>query len=295
MTIESFHYFYAIAEGMTYMEASEEFNISQSSLSKAIFRLEDDLGIKLFDRSGHKVQLTQAGIQLYSDLKEVIPGYKRMLRNIELLRKNRKVSICIIPSLTSLGLSTTLQNYGQLHPEILLNVMSTADVDEMAGDLEVKRIDFAIMHEPDSLPGHWRNRFLHDDNFIAILPKNHIFADKKEISFRELVNDQFILNAWGGTILKRMTCISGIEPVNVTTVTATRENILMQVCAQRGIALYYASDLGFFNLEEVAALRINDVPCPPWVIVSNIRLTEEHKMLEDYIMSKMNTVKMPDI
>ena len=83
MTVESFQYFYAIAEGMTYMEASEEFNISQSSLSKAIFRLEDDLGIKLFDRSGHKVQLTQAGLQLYSDLKEVIPGYRRMLRNVE--------------------------------------------------------------------------------------------------------------------------------------------------------------------------------------------------------------------
>lgn len=295
MTIESLQYFYAVANGMTYMDAAEEFHISQSSLSKSIFRLEDELGIRLFDRTGHRASLTPAGKRLLTDLKEIEPGWSRLRRHIDLMRQDRKISLCAIPAITALGLPAILQDFSQENPEILLDAFGSPECSEVLEKLERGEIDMAVMHEPNPLPIHWKTRLLHDDVWVAILPLDHPLAKEKDLSFQQLLEEKFVLNMGGSKILQRITDISGYVPEKVTVTSANRESILIQVQANRGISLYYASDLSFFNLNRVSVHRISDVPCPPWIIASNIEMTKQHKRLSDFIFSYMKTVTMPDI
>ena len=61
MDIQTLIYFVDIAEQHSFSAAAESQNISQSSLSKAIMRLENELNVHLFDRKKHPIELTPAG------------------------------------------------------------------------------------------------------------------------------------------------------------------------------------------------------------------------------------------
>ena len=61
MTFEQLTYFIAVVENDTYFDAAYQVNISQSSLSKQIMKLENELDMALFDRSSRSATLTEAG------------------------------------------------------------------------------------------------------------------------------------------------------------------------------------------------------------------------------------------
>ena len=64
MLLESLRYFLAVVKTMSFSEAAEELNISQSALSKKIKSLELDLDVLLFYRTTRAIQLTEAGTAL---------------------------------------------------------------------------------------------------------------------------------------------------------------------------------------------------------------------------------------
>lgn len=79
MDTTSLKYFIEIASGKTFWEVSENHNISQSSVSKAILRLEDELNVKLFSREKRTVRLTPAGNMFYGALKKMEPEFSSWL------------------------------------------------------------------------------------------------------------------------------------------------------------------------------------------------------------------------
>ncbi|MDR1538857.1 MAG: LysR family transcriptional regulator [Clostridiales bacterium] len=93
MDLNDLRFFMRIAEGMTYDAVAEQEYTSQSALSKAIFRLEKELDVKLFDRSRRSVSLTPAGKCFYGDIKKVYPGYEEALQNLRLYSE-QKVLYC---------------------------------------------------------------------------------------------------------------------------------------------------------------------------------------------------------
>ena len=72
MTIEQLQYFYAVSVHKTFSLAALEMNITQSALSKQIAKLEQELGIFLFDRSHRQITLTHDGQQLLKDAKLIL-------------------------------------------------------------------------------------------------------------------------------------------------------------------------------------------------------------------------------
>lgn len=67
MTIEQLQYFLAIATYHTFSQAALELNMTQSSLSKHIIKLEQELDVKLLDRTHRQISLTIYGQQLLED------------------------------------------------------------------------------------------------------------------------------------------------------------------------------------------------------------------------------------
>lgn len=76
MKIQTLQYFVAIAEGKTVHEAAAEFYITQPALSRSIQKLEEELGIRLFERSTMNLQLTPQG-------KVILPIAKQILYLME--------------------------------------------------------------------------------------------------------------------------------------------------------------------------------------------------------------------
>ena len=67
MTFDQLDFFISVAETDTFLNAAEKLHISQSSLSKQIQKLENELDIKLLDRSKRSATLTKAGAAFYQE------------------------------------------------------------------------------------------------------------------------------------------------------------------------------------------------------------------------------------
>ena len=95
MTIEQLQYFYAVSVHKTFSLAALEMNITQSALSKQIAKLEQELGIFLFDRSHRQITLTHDGQQLLKDAKLILKDYEKMLDHLQTIKEENHNTIKI--------------------------------------------------------------------------------------------------------------------------------------------------------------------------------------------------------
>jgi DNA-binding transcriptional LysR family regulator len=78
MEIQQLKYFLGVVEHKYFTSAAAEFCISQSSLSKHIKSLEDELQVKLLDRSTRSVKLTEAGSDFFTYATQIVETYNEM-------------------------------------------------------------------------------------------------------------------------------------------------------------------------------------------------------------------------
>lgn len=90
MRISSLRYFYEVAELKSISKVSKDLHISQPALSHQLFKLEKDLGVKLFERSNRGVELTSKGEVLYKYCKEILDIHDNLIEEINSENYSRK-------------------------------------------------------------------------------------------------------------------------------------------------------------------------------------------------------------
>ncbi|MEO1020645.1 MAG: LysR substrate-binding domain-containing protein [Pseudomonadota bacterium] len=141
--------FHAAARHGQFREASRELGLSESAISHQVRRLEDFLHVKLFDRQGPKVRLTEAGGRY---LRDIGPAIERIAAATEALAgpaDRARVALTLPPSLAMLWLIPKLAELERDYPEIELQLMTTTRV----VDLRREQVDLAIRHGQ----GHWED------------------------------------------------------------------------------------------------------------------------------------------
>ena len=83
MELRHFRYLIAVAEELNFGRAAERLNMSQPPLSHQIRLLEEELGVKLFERTKRRVQLTEAGIRLGEEARNVLEQVDRAAKERE--------------------------------------------------------------------------------------------------------------------------------------------------------------------------------------------------------------------
>lgn len=90
MTTAQIQYFLVAAERLNFTAAAEQLYITQPSLSRQIAAIEDELGVKLFDRSNNVVRLTDAGKALYERLSVFYQNYQSIVKEVRDISSGRR-------------------------------------------------------------------------------------------------------------------------------------------------------------------------------------------------------------
>lgn len=194
MDLKKLKAFIVVAEELNFRKSAELLNMSQPPLTRLISSLEKDLGVKLFERSTRKVQLTSAGIVLLKEAKEIHASLKRIEIDVKKASKVKQGYLKIGFSRTAFlaRFPEILEAFKLKFPEVKLELSEVKSKDVLQG---LKRGDydcgFIEGHVPESL---FRHQKIEAAQIGALLPSNHSLISKKSIQIEELKNDTIILH-----------------------------------------------------------------------------------------------------
>ncbi|MDV5227657.1 LysR family transcriptional regulator [Providencia rettgeri] len=192
MTIKQLRAFSAVAHTLNFAHASERLNMSQPALSLTIKGLEETLGGPLLLRTTRKVMLTPEGETLLKASRQLLSDWdnaEEMMRQHFTLQRG-KVSIAAMPSFAINVLPPILKTFRMCYPGINITVHDVIN-EQVIEMVHEGRVEIGIVFEPDySEQVNFTPLGL--ERFIAIVPPDCHLANRDHVSWRELLNLEFI-------------------------------------------------------------------------------------------------------
>ncbi len=138
--LNSFSTFESAARLESYSKAADELYITQAAVSQQMRTLENTLGVKLFVRTGRKMQLTQSGETLFASVSQAFESLEQGIAKISNQSANGELVVTSTQSFCSLWLMPRLYRFYQLYPSINVKIVGSNRMER----LQNQRIDLAI-------------------------------------------------------------------------------------------------------------------------------------------------------
>lgn len=264
MTFEQLESFVAVAENRTFFDAAEALHTTQSTVSKHIIRLEQELDIKLFDRSRRKAVLTDAGELFYEDAVKLLAQHRDALCRLKAFRAARQEELIIgtLPILTQYRLTSRLNDFSQEHPDIHL-VIEEAEEPELINGFQEGKYHLIIARKHMVSSRKYRLFPLADDILCAVFPADERLADKLHLpekisSLRDFSGVPLLLmNRYTSVfqLLMELFENAGITPRILRT--ARVESIISAVAVGEGASILPKSSLELFRHESIRILPLD--------------------------------------
>lgn len=194
MDLRQLRYFNALAETLNFHRAAERLHISQPPLTVAIRKLEDELGVALFERDPRGVRLTTAGLAAVGPAREALAAADKVR---EAVRQGAaglrgRLSIGFIGSAIGELLPRMVTPFRQAYPEVELALEEMNSV-EIVRAIAARRLDIGLVRLPvmDSAPV--AIDVIETDELVAVLPASDVLARRKTLDLGALADRSFII------------------------------------------------------------------------------------------------------
>ena len=186
-------YFLAVAEDLHFRKAAERLFISQPGLSRQIKQMEDDLGIKLFERHNRKVALTKSGKYLQKELAKNLKNLEHILNHAKLLNDGvgGDLKFGYVGSAMQEIIPNLLVQFRKEHPDV---VFSLKEMDNQ------KQIENLLSHDIDMgfvrlerVPRGLEIIPILKETFCLVLPEDHSITAKEFVDLSQFKDESFIL------------------------------------------------------------------------------------------------------
>jgi len=195
MTLTQLSYIVAVDRYRHFATAAEKTYVTQPTLSMQIHKLEEELGVTIFDRSKSPVVPTEIGEKIIEEAKEILKQSKHIedlaaLTDEELRGEFR---IGIIPTVAPYLLPLFLKNFAEKYPKVKL-VFEEVMTNELLSLLEQDQLDVGIIATPAE------QNVIHEEDlyyepFVGYVSGNHPLAANKKLSIEDLdASNLWLLN-----------------------------------------------------------------------------------------------------
>lgn len=193
MELRQLEQFLAVAASLNFRRAAEQLHMSQPPLSVAIRKLEDELGVELFDRGRRGVRLTPAG-------EATVKTARRCLADADEVRaaarrtgagESGRLRIGFVGSATYSVLPRLLPTYSRRYPGVELVLTESTNL-EILGQVESDLLEVGLVRYPTANPTDLQLELVEADVLHAVLPSAHPLARRRSVTLEALAAEPLI-------------------------------------------------------------------------------------------------------
>lgn len=246
MDMRRLRYFVVVAEEQNFSRAAERLHMAQPPLSDQIKRLEQALGVVLFDRSSRGARLTKAGELLLVEARRLLVQADQTAALVRRAGQGEvgRLTLGFVPSASNSVLPPVLSRFRERYPDVQL-YLQEMNPDWLVAGLHEGRIDVSFFYLP------FQDRALaHEpvsrEPLVVALPASHAMASEDEIDLSDLADQPFVLPARYRMLGLYGQVVSacrdaGFEPEAVQKEVWLMQTIVALVAGGLGVALVPAS------------------------------------------------------
>lgn len=192
ITLKQIEGFLAVAEFGNFSRASKRLNTAQPALSQAIKDLEAELGVRLFDRTTRRVELTDAGREFRNSAAKAVEELEHAVEGVHQLAERRRgrLRIAAPPLLAAVVLPQAIADFQRRHPGIAVQV-ADINTEQIVESVRSGRADCGL---GTFLPGEEgiERVVLMRDNLMLFCGEQNPFKTKKTVAWSELAGQPLI-------------------------------------------------------------------------------------------------------
>lgn len=212
MEIAQLQYFRAVSETGSFTRAAERLHMTQSALSKSIARLEDEIGVRLFEREGNRITLNRFGQQFLRDSEPIIRRLTDCVRAVREMAGLEYGDVRIAIS-KDVFLDHIIQQFLLDNPNVSFHCYLLTP-DQMREALEKGAIDLAVTTlPPTGAKLMWQD--LYHDELEVLVGRVHPLAGEPFLRLEQLKNERFVVtnsNYNMDNVILNLCVLSGFEP-----------------------------------------------------------------------------------
>jgi DNA-binding transcriptional LysR family regulator len=193
--LKNMGYVYAVYLNKSFSKAAEELYISQPALSAAIKKVEEEIGLPIFDRSNNPVQLTLAGEYYIESIEKIMKIEKEMRTHFDSLQNNNRGTINVggASFFCAYTLPTIVQEFKMHYPDYTVNLLE-ANADDLMKCLRSGIVDIILdveKRDPKILDSFvWA-----EEQILLAVPRAYEVNDKLEkyrLTFEDVGSGQYM-------------------------------------------------------------------------------------------------------
>src|SRR5882757_4607234 len=194
MELRQIRSFLSVAETLHFGRTAELIHLSQPALSLQIRALEDEVGVRLFERNRRKTVLTAAGLAFRKDAASAVSQVDQAIRQARLAAKG-KLGLLRIGFISTAGseiVPNIIRKFKESNPEVefsLRNILTTDQIQMLAsGSLDIGFLRLPIGEHPEL-----DVVAVHREPFVLVVPLSHELAKRKRVRLRDVSGQDFVM------------------------------------------------------------------------------------------------------
>lgn len=241
--------FVAVAEELSFTRAARRLYAVQSTVSATIQALEGELGVKLFDRSTRRVELSPAGKVFLPEAKAALEALGRAREVVADASAGLRGSLRVgtLTSVGDLDLPDLLGAFHRRYPLVDLHVtVSITGSTGLAEDLRQGRLDVALLGLPESDLAGLDTKLIGAAPFVAVLPDGHRLENRRSLTLADVADESFVDNPRG--FGNRVALDRAFEAIGAP------RRVIVEVADLRAVPAYVAAGLGIAVVPDLRLL-----------------------------------------
>jgi DNA-binding transcriptional LysR family regulator len=193
MNIQKLTYFISVAHNLSFTKAAQECHIAQTAMSRQISMLENELGVRLFERDNRHVSLTEEGKDFYGHATHIVEIYREAVDQIDMADRRHRQNLRIgIGPYENILLLPFLRDFNSNFPQLNLSCLQF-NYEQLSSQLVDGAIDvmFCIDHCADRA-GNVKRFTIYDGPWGIISASNHRFANRDEVCHQDLAGETVV-------------------------------------------------------------------------------------------------------